>query len=62
MRLDGMVDFAKVVLETEKTVNGFPAVYFETEQNANEILPKSGLFNELQLLKGQRYYSVFTTY
>ena len=59
-RVLGMEDYAKVALETEKTVDGIPAFYFETELNAGEMLPKSGLASELHLLKGQRYYSIYT--
>lgn len=61
MRLNGMEDVAKVVLETKKTINNFPAVYSETEQNAGEIFPRAALYSEMQLLKGQRYYSILTT-
>lgn len=60
-RIEGMEDAAKVVSETTQTIGNYSAVYFETEQNAGEIFPRSAIYNELHLLRGQRYYSVFTT-
>ncbi len=61
MRIEGMEAVSKFVSETEKNVGNFPALYLETEQNANEIFPRAALHNELQLLKNQRYYSILTT-
>ena len=61
MRIMGMDDSAKIVLETEKTVSGLPAVYFETELYTGAMIPRSGLVSELHLLKKQRYYSITTT-
>lgn len=61
MRIMGMDDSAKIVSETEKSVSGLTAVYFETELYAGVMIPKSGLVSELHLLKKQRYYSVTTT-
>lgn len=61
MRIMGIDDSAKIVSETEKTINGLPSVYFETELYAGAMIPKSGLVSELHLLKNQRYYSVTTT-
>lgn len=60
-RVEGMEDVSKVVAEIEKNIGVFPAVYLETEQIAGEIFPRAALYNELQLLKGQRYYSILTT-
>lgn len=61
LRFEGMEDSAKIVSQTEKTINNFPGIYFETEQNASEIFPRSALFDELSVLKEKRYYSVWTT-
>lgn len=58
MRIMGLEESVKIISETEKTVNGFPAVFFETELNAGAVLPNSGLNSELHSLKGQRLYSV----
>lgn len=58
MRIMGLEESVKIVSDIEKTVNGFPAVYFETELNAGDVLPKSGLNSELHSIKGQRHYSV----